>query len=97
MFQSDNLAQPRGLSNQKMGFGGTRVHLECVLPKWNGARVSHPQQLGLPNEHTKFHGLWGCRTCCGWDNRAPGAVAQFNANESNYLLPMNGNRYIFLP
>jgi hypothetical protein len=32
-----------------------KVHLKGVLPKWNGARVSHPQQLGLPNERTKFH------------------------------------------
>jgi hypothetical protein len=23
----------------------------------NGARVSHPQQPGLPNERTKFHGF----------------------------------------
>jgi hypothetical protein len=31
------------------------ANLRGVLPKWNGARVSHPQQLGLPNERTKFH------------------------------------------
>ena len=37
-----------------------RAHQEGVLPKRNGARVSHPQQPGLPNERTKFHGFLGC-------------------------------------
>jgi hypothetical protein len=35
-----------------------RRQIMGVLPKWNGARVSHPQQPGLPNERTKFHGFW---------------------------------------
>jgi hypothetical protein len=29
-----------------------------VLLKWSGTRVSHPQQLGLPNERAKFYGFW---------------------------------------
>jgi hypothetical protein len=40
---------------------------------FSGARVSHPQQPGLPDERTKFHGYWSCRMCCGWDSRAPPA------------------------
>jgi hypothetical protein len=36
-----------------------------LLPKWNGARGSHPQQPGLPDEHTKFHGFLVRRTRCG--------------------------------
>jgi len=27
---------------------------------WNGARVSHPQQPGLPNGRTKFLSSWSC-------------------------------------
>src|SRR5208282_3115625 len=51
------------------------VKWKGVLPKWNGARVSHPQQPRLPNERTKFHEFWGSRTCCGWDSRAPNIVS----------------------
>jgi len=38
--------------------------LRACCPKWNGARVSHPQQPDA-NERTKFHGFWSCRMCCG--------------------------------
>jgi hypothetical protein len=48
-----------------------KPHLEKLLPKWQGARVSHPQQPELPDERTKFQRFLSCRVCCGWDSRAP--------------------------
>jgi hypothetical protein len=37
-FQRDNLAQHKGLSNQKMGFGGT-----MEIQDWEGRRVGVPK------------------------------------------------------
>ena len=35
-----------------------RAQLEGGLLELDGARVSHPQQLGLPDERTKLQGFW---------------------------------------
>jgi hypothetical protein len=65
----DQIPSPRP-SPRRAG-RGRRDSAKGVLPKWNGARVSHPQQPGLPDERTQFQGYCSCRTCCGWDSRAP--------------------------